>query len=122
MSSLDDAFVEDDSDEEKLARLVNDRVKIITEKSQIRADEEFEEMDRSEQTLCCMAAISAMNLKNVREEKKIGPSALGELCPIPTSTLKSKLKELDLLENEDGEYYLPGYNLDKAIEMLEEED
>lgn len=122
MSSLDDAFVDDDPDEDKLARLINDRVKIITEKSQIRADEEFEEMDRSEQTLCCMAAISAMNLKNVREEKKIGPSALGELCPIPTSTLKSKLKELDLLENEDGEYYLPGYNLDKAVEMLEVED
>ncbi len=122
MSSLDDVFVEDDPDEEKLADIVNGRVKIITEKGQIRADKKFEEMSRREQSLCCMAAVSAMDLRGIRDEKKIGPSALGEICPIPASTLKSKLNDLDPLENENGEYYLPGYNLDKAVDILVGED
>ena len=121
MSSLDDAFVEDDPDEEKIAQIINERVKIIKERGEIRGDKKFEQMDRGEQTICCIAAVSAMELKGLREDKKIGPSELADICPIPQGTLKPKLQEIEVLEKDDGEYYLPGYNLDKAIDILEDE-
>lgn len=123
MSSLDDAFVDDDPDEEKLAEIVNGRVKIITQKGQIRSGQKYDDMTADQKIICCMAAVRAMELREVIDSMKMSPSELANICPVPKGTIQPKINSINVLENDgDGNHYLPGYNLDKAIEMLEVED
>ncbi|MFB6158686.1 MAG: hypothetical protein ABEJ95_03420 [Candidatus Nanohalobium sp.] len=123
MSNLDDAFVDDDPDEDKLGDIVNGRVKIITKKGQIRSGQEYDKLSADQKIICCMAAVRAMELREVIDSMKMSPSELAEICPVPKGTIQSKINGIEVLENDgDGNHHLPGYNLDRAINLLEVED
>jgi hypothetical protein len=120
MSSLDDVFVEDDPDEEILGEILSERVKIPEPTGEIRPQQEFDELDTEGKIVCSLAAVRAMEMKDHRESKEIGPTELGRISPVPEGTIKGKISEIDIIEKTDeGKYYLPGYELRKAKKMIE---
>lgn len=120
MSSLDDIFVDDEPDEETLAELLKNRVSIVTEKKEIRPGEKFEELNADQQIVCSVAAVKAMELKGIRDSDEIGPRKLAKICPVPQGTIGSKIKEISVLENNEGKYRLPGYEFERAKKMVED--
>lgn len=120
MSSLDDVFVEDDPDEEILGEILSGRVKIPEPTGEIRPRKKFEKLKADDKILCSLAAVRAMEMKDHRESKEIGPTELGRISPVPEGTIKTKISDISIVEkNDEGKYYLPGYELRKAKKMIE---
>lgn len=122
--SLDDLLVdEDEVNQQLLAETLIDYARIGKQSGEVILQPEFEELNAKQKITVLLLAQKARHELGEAETDWLAPSDVREMCSLSKGTTNPAMRELDnqgLVENEDGEYRVPGYKLDVAKNYIKE--
>ena len=121
--TLEDLLVdEEELNEELLAEVLSEYIQIGNESGSIIAQPKFKELDSQQKVVVVLLAQKARKELGLAESEWIGPTAIAEASGIKKGTVypaaKAIEEEHNLADNEDGQYTIPTYNLNKAREFI----
>lgn len=93
----------------------------ITEMGNTVTHQKMEELPSKKQVTVVLLALKAMDHLTIREEEKAGSTEINEVSGIPLGTVKPMVRALEkerLTEKENGKYYIPEHNLEKAKKFI----
>ena len=122
-SSLDDLLVDEQGfNESLLTDVLSPFVGIGDTSGALIPTEEFRELSSTAQTAAVLLARKAAHELGLSEDEGASPLEISEISGINHNTVKTavrKLDEMDLVENDDGEYSIPSYIFDLAKDLIQ---
>lgn len=121
-NSLDDLLVDEQGfNEGLLTDVLSPFVGIGDTSGALIPTDEFGELSSTAQTAVILLTRKAAHELGLSEEGGATPLEISEISGINHNTVKTavrKLDEMDLVDNEDGEYTVPTHNYDKAKVLI----
>lgn len=122
---LDDLLVpEDDLHEGVLTDAIGSYVQIGQDSGAFIPTNEFSQLSANAQTLVALLYQKAGYELGLNDAEKVTPLEISETTGLNHNTVKGavrKLKELNLVQSDDGSYWVPTYNYQNVKEYIEEE-
>lgn len=122
-NQLQDLLIpEDDLSESVLTDAIGDYVQIGKESGAFIPTDEFGRLSANAQSLVALLYQKATFELGLSDVEKVTPLKISENTGLNHNTVKGavrNLKELNLAESEDGAYWVPTYNYQKAKEYIE---
>jgi hypothetical protein len=122
-SKLEDLLVsEDDLNEGLLAGGIGDYVRIGENSGAFIPNEQFDQLSANAQTIVALLYQKATFELGLSEAERLPPKEISETTGLNHNTVKGAVRELknnNLVESEDGAYWVPTYNYQKAVSFIE---
>lgn len=126
MMSLDDVFVdEEEMNEKELASVLEGRLKVGQNEGRLFYQSNFHDLKSDHKLAIVLLGRKAAEIKGVIEDERAGPKELTDETGMPEGTVKTALKRLrdnNLAQSDNGEYWIPNPNISKIKEELDEEE
>lgn len=125
-ASLQDLLVDEEQlNEELLAEVLSNYIRIGQDSGGLYPKETFSELNSFRKTAIILLAQHAKEALGLAESEWLKPSEISEISKIKKGTIHPAVRELedrDLAESQDGSYRIPIPNLLKVKEFIEEAD
>ncbi|MFC7044606.1 helix-turn-helix domain-containing protein [Halobacteriaceae archaeon GCM10025711] len=122
---LEDLIVdEDELNEELLAGLLSNYVRIGNDSGRLVLQPAFHELTSDKQVAVVLLSQKAKTELDMAESEWLTPSDIAELSGVKKGTVYPAVRNLDdegLAENDDGNYRIPTYNLEKTEQFIKED-
>lgn len=126
LGKLDDLVVEETKlNENLLYNVLSEYVRIGKEEQSIIPQEKMGDLNAGQKIVVTLLTLKAMKHLNMRDNEKVGPTEISKLCSVKKGTVLPKVRELSkdsLVNSDDGNYYVPNYNLQRAKKFISKGD